>query len=76
MNIEQFIADFAATFEDTDPSEFTATTVFKDLDEWDSLTTLAIIGMVNKKYGVKITGSEVRDAHTIEDVYNIVASKK
>jgi acyl carrier protein len=76
MNIEQFIENFASAFEDTDRSEFMATTVFKDLDEWDSLTTLAIIGMANKKYGVKITGSELREAQTIEDVYNLVASKK
>jgi acyl carrier protein len=76
MGIEQFIQNFAASFEDTDPDEFTATTVFKDLDEWDSLTTLAIIGMVNKRYGVKITGSELRNADTIEDIYNLVASKK
>jgi len=76
MDIKQFITDFATTFEDADTNEFSATTVFKDLDEWDSLMTLAILGMINKKYGVKITGSEIREAHTIEDVFNLVASKK
>jgi len=76
MDLTQFIQDFASSFEDTDASEFSATTVFKDLDEWDSLTTLAIIGLCNKKYGVKLTGAEIREASTIEDVYNLVASKK
>jgi acyl carrier protein len=76
MNIEQFLQDFAACFEDTDINEFTPTTVFKDLDEWDSLTTLAIIGLCNKKYSLKITGSEIREATTIEDLYQLILSKK
>jgi len=76
MNIEQFIQDFASCFEDTDLSEFTKDTVFKDLDEWDSLTTLAVIGVCNKKYGVQIKGGEIRDSNTIEDVYNLVLSRK
>jgi acyl carrier protein len=76
MNIEQFIEDFASVFEDTDRSEFSAQTVFKNLNEWDSLTTLAVIGLCNKKYGVKITGSEIREANTIEDIFNLVSSKK
>lgn len=75
MNINQFIQDFASCFEDTDLSEFQATTNFKNLDEWDSLTTLAIIGMCNKKYNVKVTGSEIREANTIEDIFNLAASK-
>jgi acyl carrier protein len=76
MDLTQFIQDFASSFEDTDASEFSATTVFKDLDEWDSLTTLAIIGLCNKRYGVRLTGSELRAAQTIEDVYNLVLSKQ
>lgn len=75
MNIEQFVQDFASCFEDTEASEFQATTVFKDLDEWDSLTTLAIIGMCNKKYNTKVTGVEIREAATIADVFNLVSSK-
>jgi acyl carrier protein len=74
-SLEQFIQDFASCFEDTDANEIFATTVFKDLDEWDSLTTLAIIGMCNKQHSTKVTGAEIREAQTIEDVYNLIASK-
>jgi acyl carrier protein len=76
MSIEKFIIDFASWFEDTDSSEFTPSLIFKDLDEWDSLTTLAIIGMCQKVYQVTITGTEIREANTVEDLYNLVLSKK
>lgn len=76
MEITQFVQDFASVFEDTDASEITSTTVFKDLEEWDSLTTLAVIGMVNKTYGIKVTGSDVREADTIQDLFNLVESRK
>ncbi|KAA6348106.1 hypothetical protein EZS27_004455 [termite gut metagenome] len=76
MNMEQFIEDFAACFEDTDTKEFTSSTIFKDLDEWDSLATLAIVGMCHMKYNVQVKGSEIRDTATIEDLYRLVLSKK
>jgi acyl carrier protein len=76
MDLNQFLERFVSIFEDTDPSEITAKTVFKDLEEWDSLTALSIIGIAIKNYGVKLTGAEIRDAVTVEDIYNLISSKK
>ena len=47
MTLEEFIEAFAEEFEDTEMSEFKADTEYKDLDEWDSLTALSIITMVD-----------------------------
>ncbi len=52
---EEFVQNFADQFEDTDPSEISATTVFHDLEEWDSLLALAALNMCEKKYGKKLT---------------------
>ena len=76
MNLEQFIKDFSVEFEMTEPEEITAETSFRDLDEWDSLLSLAIIGMVNNKYHVKITGEEIRHAKTVESLFNLIQSKQ
>jgi acyl carrier protein len=76
MDLNQFVERFVSIFEDTDASEITAKTVFKDLEEWDSLTALSIIGIAIKNYGVKLTGGEIRDAITVEDIYNLILSKK
>lgn len=76
MDIKEFIADFADQFDDTDFEEFKPETNYReDLDEWSSLTGLAILNMIDKKYKVKITASEIKETKTIEDVFNLVKLK-
>ncbi|MGV8093735.1 MAG: acyl carrier protein [Mangrovibacterium sp.] len=76
MNLEHFIENFAAQFDETDSSEFTADTKFKDLDEWSSLTALSIIAMADEEYNVKIKGDDIRNSNTINDLFEIVKSRK
>jgi acyl carrier protein len=76
MSIDQFVADFADCFDDTETSEFFPELSFKQLEEWSSLSGLGIIAMCKKKYGVKITGAEIMEANTILDVFNLIMSKK
>lgn len=75
MEIKDFILNFADQFDDTDVSEIQATTVFHDLDEWDSLIALAVLNMTEKKYGKKITFEEMKRCITVEDLFNIITSK-
>lgn len=75
MEIKDFIEHFAEQFEETNPNEITANTVFHDLDEYSSLIALSIIAMVNEEYDVTLKGDDMRSAVTIEDLFNIVKSK-
>ena len=76
MSIQDFLKNFASQFDETDASLFTPSTVFKDLDEWSSLIALSIIAMVDEEYGATLKGDDIRSANTIEDLYNIIKSKK
>jgi len=76
MELQEFITNFANQFEETDSSVFTKDTVFKNLDEWSSLMALSIIAMVDEEYEVALKGDDIRSANTIEDLYNIIKSKK
>ena len=75
MELTKFIENFADQFEDTDPSEIKAETVFHDLDEYSSLIALSIIAMVDEEYDVQLKGDDMRSAVTVEDLFNIVKSK-
>lgn len=75
MKIKDFVEKFAEQFDDTDPAEITATTEFKSLDEWSSLTALSIIGMVDEEYDITLKGDDIRNAKTVEDLFNTVKSK-
>lgn len=72
MNIQEFIENFAAQFDDTDPDVFTAETKFKELDEWSSLTALSVIAMVDDEYDVIIKGNDIINSQTIGDLFNVV----
>ena len=75
MELNEFIQNFADQFDDTDASEFTATTNFKELDEWSSLIVLSIIAMVDDEYDVTLKGDDIKNAVTIEDLFKTVESK-
>jgi acyl carrier protein len=75
MNLQEFIDNFAAQFDETEPDEIKAETKFKDLDEWSSLTALSIIAMVDDEYDVIIKGNDILKSDTIEDLFAIVEKK-
>ncbi len=75
MDIQEFIENFAAQFDDTDEALFTAETKFKELDEWSSLTALSIIAMVDDEYDVIIKGNDITNSDTIQELFNIVVKK-
>lgn len=75
MEIKTFIENFADQFEDTDASVFTAETKYRELDEWSSLIALSILAMVDEEYDVQLKGEEMRSTNTIQELYDLVASK-
>lgn len=75
MEIKEFIDNFADQFDDTDASVFTPETKFREVEEWSSLTALSVMSMIDDEYDVQLTASEMREAHTIQDLFNIVSSK-
>lgn len=75
MKLDEFIEIFANQFDDTDASEIQANTEYQELEEWSSLTAMSIIAMAKTQYGKTITGREVRSCKTVEDLFNLIASK-
>lgn len=76
MEINEFVANFSDQFEDTDPESITASTVFHDLEEWDSLIALAVLNMCDKKYGKKITFDQMKVCATVQDLFETVLNAK
>lgn len=75
MDINEFIKNFSSEFENTDASEFTASTRYHDLDEWDSFLALGIMAKIGEEYGVYLTATDIRSSQTIQDLYDIVNSR-
>lgn len=75
MELNDFIKKFAEQFEETAPEVIQANTEFKNLEEWSSLTALSILAMVDEEYDVALKGDDIKNAVTVEDLFNKVASK-
>lgn len=76
MDINVFVKNFAGQFDDTEPGEIVAETVFHDLDEWSSMVALSILNMVDKTYGVTLTFDELRHAITVQNLFDTIANKQ
>lgn len=75
MTLDEFITAFAEEFDETPAEQFRADTMYKELDEWGSLTALSIIAMAMENFEKKITGADLRACNTIEDLYNFIQAK-
>lgn len=75
MTLNEFVAAFAAQFDDTPEECFKPETVYRELDEWSSLVALSVISMVDDEMDKQLTGSELRTAGTIENLYNLIEAK-
>ncbi|MDN3676038.1 acyl carrier protein [Flavobacterium paronense] len=73
--MEEFIENFYEILEDTDTSEINQNTEYKNLDEWDSMTSLMLIAMVDEKYGKQIIGKDIEESLTLENLYVRIQSK-
>ncbi len=75
MDIKEFIDKFAEVFDDTDASDLTPETNFRDLDEWSSLSALGVIALADEEFDTELSGNELRAANTIRDLYNMLSAK-
>jgi acyl carrier protein len=51
-------------------------TKFRDLEEWDSLTGMSIIVVLEETYGVKISDSTFKDFNTFSDIFDFIKDNK
>ena len=75
MDLQDFISKFAEQFDETNVAEFVGSTKFRELDDWSSLMALSIIAMFDEEYDITLKGDDMRQAETIEELFNIVKGK-
>ena len=75
MKLEEFFELFCEELDDTDLSAVSTLTDFKNIDVWDSLTALSIISMIDEEFEILLTGNDMLNSTSIEDLYTLVESK-
>jgi acyl carrier protein len=76
LNVDDFVRNFENAVEGVEPGSLQPETEFTKLEEWDSLAALSVLAMVDAEYETEITGNELRKCKTLQDLFNVVQSKK
>ena len=76
MEIKEFIENFVDQFDDLELADVTPETVMRDLDEWSSMIGLSLLNMSDKEYGVTLTFEELRQAITVQDLFDTIEKKQ
>lgn len=76
MDITEFVSQFADQFMNPNEAVFSPETRFHELSGWSSMTALMEIAMMEENYGVTVPSEEIRDAVTIQDLFDAVKRNK
>lgn len=57
---------------EVEPNALTAETVLTDLDEWNSMSKLSLIVLMDDEFNKKLTGEQIREFVTIGDILNFM----
>lgn len=74
MEIKKFIKKFANAIEVENEKSLIATTKFRTLDEWSSLSVMLLIAFFDEEFDKQIAEKDIRQAETIEDLYKIATT--
>jgi len=75
MKEDDFIEAFKEALEIED-REVGMNENFRDYDEWDSLSQLSLIAMLDENYGVEIEMKDFNELLTVQALFNEVKKRK
>ena len=75
MKLDIFIENFKSQLDEPENLNLSQETIFRDLDEWDSIVAISVIAMVDSEYGIKLTGEDIRNSKTVNDLFLILKTK-
>ncbi len=74
--MEEFITKFEGCFDGIESGKIQAETQFRDLKEWDSLTALTLLAMIDADYDVSISATELGMCNSPIEIYKLINEKK
>jgi acyl carrier protein len=74
INHEEFVRSIKQAFEDP-PESLGLSTILRELEGWDSLTSVMLVAEIYADYRVQISGDEMGGCRTVADVMSLVEAK-
>ncbi|MBB3123183.1 acyl carrier protein [Mesoflavibacter sabulilitoris] len=74
MNKQEFLKELAEELELE--TEVTLDTNFKDLDEWDSMGAMILIGFVSDNFDVTLNADDIKELTTFQSIIEKIGQEK
>lgn len=71
MTTEEKLALLEETFE-ADEGTIKADMKLRDVEEWDSMSKLSLIVMMEDEFGKKLSGNDVRGLESVQDILDLM----
>jgi acyl carrier protein len=75
MSIQLLIQQIEEEFEEVESGTISPSTSFRDIEGWSSMHALILIALIDNHYDILLTGAELKNAQTIQDIFEIIQSK-
>jgi acyl carrier protein len=72
MKKDKLIQDFLEILDETPSQEVNENTVIRDLDEWDSMTALSLMAMIDEVYSKSISPQELEKIIDLNDLFSFL----
>ena len=76
MNIHDLINDIETEFEEIVNGTLVPKSSIRDIDGWSSMHALILIALIDNNYDILLTGEELKNALTIQDLYDVILKRK
>jgi len=75
MNIQQLIDQIENEFDEVQPGTIKPESSFRELEGWSSMHALILIALIDNEYDILLTGEQLKNAQSVQDLFEIIQSK-
>lgn len=75
IDITTFVRLLEDEFEDIESGSLKPETNYREIPDFSSMHALIIIALIDNEFDVLLTGTDLRGAQTIQDLYDLVGTK-
>jgi len=74
--IEEFISKVEQELDGIPKGSLTAQSNYRNIPEWSSMHALIIIALAETEYDFSLTGEDLRSCQTVQQLYDLIKSRK
>ncbi|MCB9194604.1 MAG: acyl carrier protein [Flavobacteriales bacterium] len=76
ITVAEFIEKLEQEFDDVTPGTLHPNFNYREIENWGSMHALIIIAFIDTEFDISLSGADLRNTTTIQELFDLVASRK